>query len=316
MRQIEFLRVTTFLSFIAFVYVLAFSILIRLLLHKLGYLRLSANIWMWRLRGGILILASLGVVCFIYGFIEPYWPSITRIQLQSDKLFITSRPIRIVHISDLHSDPNPRLERRLPEMIKTERPDLIVFTGDTINSPEGLGTAREFMKNISGIAPTYVVKGNWDSWYWGRIDLFGGTGVRVINGVSEKVQVGQSAVWISGLPVGRADEVNGIFRDVPADEIKIFLYHYPDLIEDVAKKKIDLYCAGHTHGGQVALPFYGALITFSKYGKRFESGLHKVDETWLYVNRGIGMEGGSAPRVRFWARPEITVIEIVPKNKG
>ena len=64
---------------------------------------------------------------------------------------------------------------------------------------------------------------------------------------------------------------------------------------------MDLYCAGHIHGGQIALPFYGALVTLSKYGKRFEAGLYRVGETWLYVNRGIGMEGerllgsGSAP---------------------
>jgi predicted MPP superfamily phosphohydrolase len=62
----------------------------------------------------------------------------------------------------------------------------------------------------------------------------------------------------------------------------------------------------------VALPLYGALITFSRFGKRFESGLYRVGGTALYVNRGIGMEGGGAPRVRFWARPEITLIELVP----
>jgi hypothetical protein len=76
--------------------------------------------------------------------------------------------------------------------------------------------------------------------------------------------------------------------------------------------KVDLYCAGHTHGGQVALPLYGALITFSKYGKKYEAGLYREGETWLYVNRGIGMEGGSTPRVRFWAPPEVTVIEVSP----
>ena len=59
-------------------------------------------------------------------------------------------------------------------------------------------------------------------------------------------------------------------------------------------------------------PFYGALITLSKYGKRFEGGTYKVDNTWLNVNRGIGMEGGPAPRVRFWAPPEITVIDVLP----
>ena len=60
----------------------------------------------------------------------------------------------------------------------------------------------------------------------------------------------------------------------------------------------------------MALPWYGAMITLSKTGKMYESGLYRVGGTWLYVNRGIGMEGGPAPRVRFLARPEITILEL------
>ncbi len=63
----------------------------------------------------------------------------------------------------------------------------------------------------------------------------------------------------------------------------------------------------------MALPLYGALVTLSKFGKKYESGLHREGQTWLYVTRGIGMEGGPAPRVRFFARPEVTVIELAPQ---
>ena len=81
-----------------------------------------------------------------------------------------------------------------------------------------------------------------------------------------------------------------------------------------ARLGVDLHLAGHTHGGQVALPFYGAVITLSKYGKRYERGLYREEGTWLYVNRGIGLEGRFAPRVRFFARPEVTLIEISPRQ--
>ena len=100
---------------------------------------------------------------------------------------------------------------------------------------------------------------------------------------------------------------------MPSDAVHIFAHHYPDEIYEAAKHGVDLYLAGHTHGGQVALPLYGALVTLSRYGKRFEAGLYHVGETALYVSRGIGMEGGTAPRVRFWARPEIAVIDLVAK---
>jgi predicted MPP superfamily phosphohydrolase len=59
--------------------------------------------------------------------------------------------------------------------------------------------------------------------------------------------------------------------------------------------RANLYLAGHTHGGQVALPFYVALVTLSRFDKKYESGLQRVGNTYLYVSRGIGMEGGPAP---------------------
>ena len=62
------------------------------------------------------------------------------------------------------------------------------------------------------------------------------------------------------------------------------------------------------------LPFYGAIITRSRLGKQFEAGAYKVGTTWAYVNRGIGMEGGLVPRVRFLTPPEVTVIEITPAS--
>ena len=74
----------------------------------------------------------------------------------------------------------------------------------------------------------------------------------------------------------------------------VMLYHYGDAVEELATPgNVDLLLAGHTHGGQVALPFYGALVTFARFGKRYEGGLYRVRDTWLYVNRGIGMEGGA-----------------------
>jgi predicted MPP superfamily phosphohydrolase len=300
-----------FLSLIAIVYILAASVLIRLVLHRFGHSTLSkkpVQVWLRRL---VLALAGTGLLCFAYGyFIEPYWLSVSHIKISSSKLPRGSQPIRIVHISDLHSDPKPRLEKNLPQAIAAERPDIIVFTGDSINSPEGLPVFRACISEVAKIAPTFVVKGNWDAWYWNEINLFEGMGVTELDGNSVRIEVRGIPIWIAGVAVGHEKGMETALSAIPPDEFKLFLYHYPDLIKEVSGLKADLYCAGHTHGGQVALPFYGALITFSKYGKKYEAGLYREGQTWLYVNRGIGMEGGNAPRVRFWARPEVTVIEI------
>ena len=250
-----------------------------------------------------------------YGyFVEPYWPAVTHVQITSGNLPPGSSPVRIAHISDLHSDPRPRLEERLPDIISAEKPDLIVFTGDAVNSPDALPVMQRCMTRLAAIAPTFAVKGNWDAWYWGRLNLFDGTGVEELNGTAREVKAGTSSIWVAGVAVESEDRLNQAFKSIPPGACTLFLYHYPDLIHEVAERPVDLYCAGHTHGGQVALPFYGVLITFSRFGKRYESGLYRVNNTWMYVNRGIGMEGGSAPRVRFCARPEITVIEVHPET--
>jgi predicted MPP superfamily phosphohydrolase len=104
-----------------------------------------------------------------------------------------------------------------------------------------------------------------------------------------------------------------VMRRVPADGYSLLLYHSPDLAEAAAEAGVDLYLAGHTHGGQVRLPFYGAIITMSAYGKRFEAGQYRVGATTLYVSRGIGMEGLRLPRVRFLCPPEIVVIDLEPQ---
>jgi predicted MPP superfamily phosphohydrolase len=72
-------------------------------------------------------------------------------------------------------------------------------------------------------------------------------------------------------------------------------------------------CRSAVSGGQVALPGYGALITLSKFAKKYEAGRYDVDGTMLYVNRGLGLEPRPAPQARFYARPEITVFDIVPE---
>lgn len=308
----EWFRVLLFLVVVLFVYVDAMRALIRIAFLKFrgGPSRGVTLPWRDRISLG---LALLGLGCMAYGYwVEPYWPEVTRVRITSPKIPKGSRPVRIVHISDLHCDPKPRLEERLPEIIAREQPDLIVFTGDSINSPAGLYVFQPLMKRLAHIAPTFVVWGNWDAWYWRMLDLYKQTGAVVVDARAERVTVNGAEIWVTGVPVAGEVRIPDALKSAPTNRFTVFLHHYPDEIEDVAGKA-DLYCAGHTHGGQVAMPFYGALATLSKYGKRFERGLHRVDGTWLYVNRGIGMEGGDVPRVRFCSRPEITVIEVVPE---
>jgi predicted MPP superfamily phosphohydrolase len=286
------------------------------LLYRLASDRLKQKKSVLKLKDRIVLLLGItGILCVLYGWlIEPYWLSIEHVKLSSEKIPV-SLSFRIVQISDLHCDPQPRLEKKLPQVIAAEKPDVIVFTGDALNSPEGLPNLRELMSKLSTIAPTYVVKGNWDCWFFKDAERFSGTGVTELIKEPSLLTLKGCDVCVAGLPVCTHVKVSDVLKDVPAETYRIFLYHYPDFIEEMERNKVDLYLAGHTHGGQVALPFYGALVTCSKRGKQFESGLHKLGNTFEYTNRGIGMEGGRAPRVRFLARPEVTVFDIQGHKK-
>ncbi|HEU4731021.1 MAG TPA: metallophosphoesterase [Kofleriaceae bacterium] len=299
------IRVDLFVAAVAAVYLgaLAFGI------HALGHRAIGRGLrWARRV---VLSLAALGVGCFVYGWrIEPYRLEVTHTQVATAKL---ARSIRIVQISDVHSDPEPRLEDRLPAVIAGEHPDVIVFTGDAINAPGGLDNFRTLMTRLAQIAPTYAVRGNWDVWYWSRIDLFGGTGVVELTGAAVRAPLAGAELWIAGVPFGDERTLPRVLAAVPASALSLLLLHTPDEIERVSALGVDVYLAGHTHGGQIALPWYGALVTYSRFDKRFEAGRYQVGATALYVSRGIGMEGGRAPRIRFCARPEVSVVDLVPR---
>jgi predicted MPP superfamily phosphohydrolase len=264
----------------------------------------------------LFVVAVLGILCMLYGrLVEPFWLDVTHVSIASAK-FPMGKHLRIAHISDVHSDPAPRLEEKLPARVAAEHPDLIVFTGDSVNSPEGLPVFKELLKKLRAIAPVFVVKGNWDAWYWSYLGLFEGTGAVELDGGGRLLEIRGLKIGIAGVAVRNEAALDRSLGGIPVNALSIFLYHYPDLIKDVAKRNVDLYLAGHTHGGQIAIPGYGALVTFSTFGKQYESGLHREGKTSLYVNRGLGMDGGNAPRVRFWSRPELTIIDVVPPNKN
>jgi predicted MPP superfamily phosphohydrolase len=303
----QILGAVIFVSLVALVFVLATTAVIRL------FRRSPARRMQMFVDRLSLLLAIFGLACIGWGyFVEPYRLTISRVAIRSPKILPGSSPVRIVHFSDLHSDPKARLEPELPAAVAAERPDIIVFTGDAINSPEGLSVFQKALTAVAKLAPTFVVKGNWDVAYWSDLKIFEGTGVQELNNTAERLVVRGTPIWIVGFAASNDRLSSPTVTSIPPGEFSLLLYHYPDILGEAATRHIDLYCAGHTHGGQVALPLYGALVTLSQFGKRYEAGLYRQTETWMYVNRGIGMEGGYAPRVRFWSAPELTVIDISP----
>ncbi len=266
--------------------------------------------------GGLQALL-LGV--FVYGFyIEPFRLGVTELPASSPSFF-PGRPLRILQISDLHIERITRREQDVLAQVRARQPDLIVMTGDFVNldyldDPVALQQTRTFLSQLSAPYGVYAVTGTTDLPAV-KTAIFSGANVHVLDdevktlsfpgGELDLVGVTNTANW------GRDRKaLESLMETVPVDAYTLLLYHTPDLFEAASIAGVDLYLAGHTHGGQVRLPIYGAVITYSRYGKKYEMGKYVEVPTTLYVSRGLGMEGGGAPRVRFLCPPEIVVIEL------
>ncbi len=255
-------------------------------------------------------VVGVGLLCFLYAeFLEADWLEVTHVTVRSKKL-APGTHLTIAHLSDLHVDRQSRALIQLERELREANVDLVVFTGDAINTRPG----TELFRRTLAVLPTRLgrvaVRGNHDVYRWGDVDLFGqGVATELLGDAPLLLEHG--TVALCGAPFGATEAVETCLAHAPKEALTIFAYHTPDLVEALHTRP-DLYLAGHTHGGQVRLPFYGAVITFSRFGKKYEMGRYEVNGTTLYVNRGIGFEP-VMPRVRFLARPELTLLHVLPE---
>jgi predicted MPP superfamily phosphohydrolase len=145
--------------------------------------------------------------------------------------------------------------------------------------------------------------------------MFDGLDITVLHDEVQHLDVNGSELYLIGISYldRRRDRevLPQLMQQLPEDAYSLLLYHTPDMIEVASAENVDLYLAGHTHGGQIRLPLYGAIITASAFGKQYEQGRYTVGDTTLHVSRGIGMEGQGAPRARFLCPPEIIVVDLM-----
>jgi predicted MPP superfamily phosphohydrolase len=216
--------------------------------------------------------------------------------------------------------PTPRDDRVLT-LAADLAPDLIVLTGDYLNlsyadEDAANAHARDWLSQLTAPLGVYAVLGTPEVDLRHRSeDLFAGTGVRWLRNEVALVGDGLMSLAVVGVTCDREPEVDlaGLttaLGDVPAGSFTVLLYHTPDLMPEAVALGIDLYLAGHTHGGQWRLPGYGAVITSSAYGKQYEMGHYWERGTQLYVSRGLGMEGLAAPRARFLCPPEAVLVTV------
>ena len=263
--------------------------------------------------GGLSAALNAGVAYATW--IEPFHVGVTRETLTAPA-WSGAPPLRLLHLTDLHFEGASLRERKVLAQVEALQPDLIVLTGDYLNlssvyDPEAQAGARDFLARLEAPLGVYAVTGS------PVVDI-----ASIVPGIFRELPIR----WLDDevVPIvwhGRELQLLGIrcTRDLERDAralqqlsqarldsaIRVLLYHTPDLMPETAGLGIDLYLAGHTHGGQLRLPLYGALFTSSRWGKRYEMGRYDLEGTTLYVSRGLGLEGLGAPRARFLAPPEV-----------
>ncbi len=263
----------------------------------------------WK-RYVLIAMASLALAFSIYGFwIEPYALEITHHLIRAP----IATKLRIAHLTDLHSRGLGRLERKLLAALETEKPDLIVITGDSISSGAmNYARSAEVLSRLHAPLGVWMVKGNWEVWNPIRDErrYYDAAGVKLL--VNETAII-RDGVWLVGLNDWAAGVRNPeeTFDKVPPGAFTIALFHSP-IVFDSVSGRCDLAFAGHTHGGQVRLPPIGALWTPRGCGS-YLAGWYERGRSRMYVSRGIGT---SILGVRLFCPPELAIIDVGPNRDG
>lgn len=259
--------------------------------------------------------------------IEPFRLGVTEATLHDGKASPHAKPLSILQIGDIHVERLGKREQRLLEIVDRLQPDLILLTGDYLNlsyvgEERAVADVRRLLGQLRARYGVYAVRGT------PEVDtkplmpaLFAGLGITVLEGERRDLEIDGHRLRIVGVGCDRdlkgdAAALRAALAGAPDGYYTILLYHMPDLMDAATLARVDLYLAGHTHGGQLRLPFVGALITGSQFGKLYEMGWHRKGPTRLYVARGLGLEGMGAPRARFLCPPEVVHIRLEGREDG
>ncbi|MGC8878335.1 MAG: metallophosphoesterase [Anaerolineae bacterium] len=271
----------------------------------------------------LIVVNALALLALLWGALgEPSRIGVSHLTLHLDNPTAEDTLLRLLHISDIHVERLGCREEHLLQHIREIQPDLILLTGDYVNlscvdDPISHAHARQLLEALCAEAAAlpsapaiYAVLGS------PPVDrnsaaLFDGLAIRLLRNEVVVIEPHPGCpLALIGLDCTHdiwhdAAQLRQLATTMVLGIPRILLYHSPELMPLASCLGIELYLCGHTHGGQVRLPLYGALVTSSQFGKRYEMGLYREGATHLYVSRGIGFEGLCAPRVRFLCPPEI-----------
>lgn len=258
---------------------------------------------------------------FYYSFIfEPNNIQVEKISIEIENLPEEFESAKIVHLTDFHSHNFGEREKRVLGIIKDLNPDFVFITGDFIDhNTKDINSCQKFWQELSNQhqGKVFGVLGNHEHWLKSPdIDaikrMLERNGIVILNNGNKKIYKDENYIYLLGVddPDSELDDLPKAIIDTEENIPKILLAHSPDIIDNLQGEKVNLVLAGHTHGGQIVIPFIKPFWVPTKNRGKYASGLFKIDNTYLYVNRGIGM---ASLQARFNCPPEIAVIELKGK---
>lgn len=242
---------------------------------------------------------------------------------QQVKLWNDGGPaLRVAHLSDLHSSPSISLNfiNEAIDLALIEPPDLICVTGDFVTDrapdPEGLVRA---LRRLSNAAPTFACLGNHDGGAWSAqrgdaatpdavLEILESSGIQPLLDKTELLQFRERELLLTGvydLWSHAIDPRTAGFA--PDSRRRIVLAHNPDTKDELARVPWDLMLSGHTHGGQIRLPFFGGRLTAPVRDARYIEGLLPWNDRQIHISRGVGCLHG----IRINCPPEVTLLALV-----
>ncbi len=253
--------------------------------------------------------------------LEPNYPRVVRQEIVLRRWPDRLRGFTIALLSDFHYDPYFSIHplNAAVRIVKDLRPDLIALTGDFVTLPwagnhakaaEAAEPCAHLLRNLQAPFGVWAVLGNHDAFSDpDRVTgALGAEGIKVLSNESVPIETRGARFWLGGVDdvLTRSADLDATLEEVPTGEPAVLLAHEPDYADHVQHYPVDLQLSGHSHGGQVVLPYVRPLY-LPDLARKYIAGLYKVGDLTLYTNRGLGTVG--VP-VRLNCPPEVTFLTL------
>ncbi|WP_240035402.1 metallophosphoesterase [Neobacillus notoginsengisoli] len=272
------------------------------------------------LLGGAAAVFGLGTSGYFYAKeIEPVLLDIQSLDISHPLIPNNFSGIRIIQFSDTHLGFQYTLEQleQLSKKINKLQPDIVIFNGDLMDEPNKYRSIEKIipiLQNIKAPLGKFSVYGNHDHGGYGTEiykKVMEDSGFLILLNESAAISIKGQSLFLAGIDDAMLGKPNieRAIGHIPENAYKILLSHAPDLADEASQYGIHLQLSGHSHGGQIKIPFFGALVK-PPFAERYHEGFYKVEGNMpltLYVNRGLGT---TRLPFRFMAKPELTVFTL------